>query len=371
MTIEYFKSQFYQGFERIHLNNSGLAPISAPARDRILYWGNRFYNEGFYTDLDYVNDVKKSRENLSKLIGCEDSEIAFFQSTASAVSQLAMQFPLEPGDEVIMWTEEYGSHLYPWQEACKRKEANLVLVNSDENLATPYMKLVEKITPKTKIIAVSWVQFLTGAKTDLSSLGKVTKEKGIFLFVDIIQGLGLHPFHMKDLNVDAVASGSHKWLFSPVGVGFLALDQKHIGKIKPHNVGSYTFGTCDDPTSLECIPKLDALKFEAGSKQVLEITALGASVALLNQTKIETIEKETLKLAYKLREGLEKKNYKVHSPYELENHQTAIVNFIPKNNTIDALKSLPCNYAIRGPGVRLSPAAFTTEDVIERVLKVL
>ena len=366
--IEKFKSSFTNNASRIHLNNGGLAPISVQARDKIKYWAERFYEEGFYTDHDYVQDVLHSRTSLARLIGCDHSEIAFFQSTAGAVSQFAMQFPLSPGDEVITWAEEYGSHLFPWQEACKRKQANLITVKSLDNLATPYELLVEKITSKTKVIAVSWVQFLTGAKTDLEALGKITREKNIFLFVDIIQGLGLHPFDMKKLKVDAVAGGSHKWLFSPVGVGYLALDQRHMHLIKPHNIGSYTFGTCDDPTDSVCAPKLDALKFEAGSKQVLEITALGASVDLIISTGVSAIEKETLGLATLLRTGLEKKSYIVHSPYELHNHQSAMVNFIPKAETVEQLKGLPCNFAVRGPGIRLSPAGFTTTEDIQRVL---
>jgi selenocysteine lyase/cysteine desulfurase len=119
------------------------------------------------------------------------------------------------------------------------------------------------------------------------------------------------------------------------------------------------------------MPKLDALKFEAGSKQVLEITALGASIDLILKTGVSAIEKETLRLATKLRVGLEAKGYKVHSPYEVTNHQSAMVNFIPKDQTIEALKSIPCNFAIRGPGVRLTPAAFVSDLTIERVLKVL
>ena len=371
MMINKFKEAFSQKSKLIHMNNAGLAPINKYARDRVHYWNDRFYEEGFFTDLDYVADVKMSRVHLSQLIGCDSSEIAYFQSTAGAVSQLAMQYPLEEGDEVITWAEEYGSHLFPWQDACKRKKAKLVLVKSGENLSTPYERLVEAITPKTKIIAVSWVQFLTGARTDIEALGKITREKNIFLFVHIIQGLGLHPFDMKKWGVDAVAGGCHKWLFSPIGVGYLALDQKHMHKIKPHNVGAYTFGTCDDPTDSVCEPKLDALKFEAGSKQVLEITALGASVKFINEIGVSNIEKETLRLATLLRAGIEQKGYKVHSPYELNNHMTPIVNFIPNHNTIESLRSINCNFALRGPGVRLSPAAFTTDALIEKVLSVL
>ena len=363
--LENYKADFYREGNRLHLNNAGLAPISRSARNKIHYWGERFYQEGFYTDLDYMEDVDFSRTVLSKLIGCEQQEIAFFQSTASAISQLCFQFPLAGKDEIITWDQEYASNLYPWQEACKRAGAQLIIVPSEKNLTTPVDKIIEKISPRTKVIAISWVQFLTGAMTDIKSLAKITQEKNIFLFVDIMQGLGLHSFKMKEWGVDAVAGGSHKWLTSPVGVGFLALDMKHMNKIKPHNVGAYTFGTCDDPTDLECIPKRDALKFEAGSKQVLEITALGASIDLILKTTIPVIEKEVLRLSKMLQTGLLKQGFEVHY------NNSSIVNFIPKNDSTNRLKSIPCNYALRGPGIRLSPHAFNTDQDIEKVLNAL
>lgn len=364
-TLENYKKSFTHNPARIHLNNAGLAPISRPARDKILYWGNRFYEEGFYTDHDYMADVLHARTSLAKLIGCEHNEIAFFQSTASAISQLCFHFPLSPGDEVLTWDQEYASNLYPWQEACKRAGAKYILVESEKDLTTPVEKIIEKITDKTKVIALSWVQFLTGAKTDIKALSKITKEKNIFLFVDIMQGLGLHPFNMKEWGVDAVAGGSHKWLTSPVGVGFLALDLKHMGKIKPHNVGAYTFGTCDDPTDLFCEPKRDALKFEAGSKQVLEITALGASVDLILATGVHIIEKEVLRLSKKLCDGFRQKGFEVYY------NNSSIVNFLPKPDSAQKLRNIPCNFAIRGPGIRLSPHAFNSEEEIGRVLAIL
>lgn len=371
MSLEKFKASFYDEKEKIHMNNAGLAPISKMAKDKILYWGERFYKEGFFTDQDYMDDISHARKSLAKIINCEHWEVAFFQSTSGGISQLALEFPLEENDEVIMWAEEYGSNLYPWQEACKRKKAKLILVPFAPDLKTPYELLIEKITKKTKVIAISWVQFLTGAKTDLENLGKWTKEKNIFLFVDVMQGLGLHPFDMKKWGVDALAGGSHKWLFSPVGVGFLAIDQKHIGKIKPHNVGAYTFGSCDDPTTLECIPKRDATKYEAGSKQVLEITALGASIDLILATGVSVIEQETLRLAKILRKGLEEKKYLIHSPFLLREHSSAIVNFIPKEESANALFKISCSFAKRGPGIRLSPGAFINDNSIEKILSVL
>ena len=363
--LESYKKEFYRENKLIHLNNAGLSPISKSARDKINYWSERFYQEGFYTDKNYMDDVQHSRNSLACLIGCHSEEIAFFQSTAGAISQLCFHFPLSAGDEVITWDQEYASNLYPWQESCKRSGAQLIIVESGEELSTPVEKIIGKINSKTKVVAISWVQFLTGSVTDIKKLSSVTKEKNIFLFVDVMQGLGLHPFNMKDWGVDAVAGGSHKWLTSPVGVGFLALDSKYINIIKPHNIGAYTFGTCDDPTDLTCIPKKNALKFEAGSKQVLEITALGASVDLILKTSVILIEEEILKLSHTLNEGLKDLGYSTFY------NNGSIVNFIPSKDTEKKLLSLPCNFAKRGPGIRLSPHAFNSIRDIEQVIAVL
>lgn len=372
MSLENFKNSFFKDEKKIHLNNGGLSPISLQARDRIRYWADRFYEEGFYTDNDYMLDVYNTRRNLAKLLGCEKNEIAFFQSTASAISQLALEFPLHENDEVIMWEQEYGSNLYPWREACIRNKAKIIQVKQLENFDTPIELLVEKITDKTKVIAVSWVQFLTGAITDIKELAKITNEKGIFLFVDAIQAVGLFESKMNEWGVDAMAGGSHKWLYSPVGVGYLALNSKHFNKIKPHNYGANTYGTCDDPTTIVCMPtKSDALKFEGGSKQVLEITSMNASIELILSTGVSVIREETFRLSSMLRKGLINLGYSVHSPFNEDNHQSSFVNFIPKQKTIEILKSIKCNYAVRGPGIRLSPAAFNSDKEITIVLNAL
>ena len=197
--------------------------------------------------------------------------------------------------------------------------------------------------------------------------------KKYFLFVDVIQGLGIHPFDFKNWGVDAAAGGSHKWLTSPVGVGYLALKKEHLSHFKLLNVGSATYGTCDDPALLECIAKNDVSRFEAGSKQVLEITALGASCDLIHEVGIAIIEKEVLRLACKLREGLEDLGFQIHSPYALDSLITPMVNFSGKDmgKTKLQLAGHPVNFAMRGPGLRLSPHAFNTDDDIQMVLGLL
>ncbi|WP_409479159.1 aminotransferase class V-fold PLP-dependent enzyme [Pseudobdellovibrio sp. HCB154] len=376
-SLEAYKAQFNRN-ELVHLNNAGLQPITRAAREKIDYWSRRFWEEGYNTDKDYAADVANTRASLASMIGCEAGEVAFFSSTAGAISQVAFSCGLNPGDEVLMWDQEYGSHLYPWKAACDQVGANLVIVESEKNLATPMEKYLKAITAKTKVMAFSWVQFQAGSQMeDIKHVIETAKQNGIFVSVDIIQGFGLHPCEIWNWGADAVMGGSHKWLSSPVGVGYLALRKNHIAKFKPHVIGMYTYGTCDDPSDFACVPKRDALKFEPGSKQVLEIAAMGASIEVLQKTGIKNIETEALRLAKIFRQGLMNLGYEIVSPYQSEKiNSTPFINVKPRGSMTnkelsDKLNKEKIFHAVRGPGLRFTPNAFNTETDLEKALFVL
>lgn len=383
-----FKEQFYKS-SIVHLNNAGLQPISAPAQNKITYWAKRFYEEGFKTDSDYMADVKNTRVQLAKLIKCRSEEIAFFSSTAGAINQVAFSCGLQENDEVLMWDQEYSSHLYPWKAACDQAKAKLVLVESEHNLATPTEKYKAQINPKTKVLALSWVQFQSGAMmAELKELIRFAKAKNIYVFIDVMQGLGFLDFDLWSEGVDAVMGGSHKWLVSPVGVGFLAIKNELSLKFKPRVIGAYTYGTCDDPSDFECEPKRDASKFEPGSKQVLEITALGASLELLHEVGLSTIREEAFRLREFLKKHIQDLNFEIVEPVFNEQiiHQSQFVNFkfsaLQLKNLnltqVEALKKLSVYlnsknilHALRGPGLRFTTQAFNTDEEIIFVARAL
>lgn len=372
--LHFFQSRFARAPHLTHLNNAGLAPISIDARDKIQYWAQRFYEEGFWTDTDYMADVASARVALATLIGCQKDEIAWFQSAAGGINQFAFGIQLQPGDEVVMWDQEYSSHLYPWKEACDSSLAILKVLKSEDNLETPTEKYIASLSEKTKVAAFSWVQFSSGARMDVEEVIKECKRRGIIVFVDIAQGLGIHPCDIWKWGADAVAGGSHKWLVSAVGVGYLAIRKELALRMKPRFIGAYTYGTCDDPSDFACEPKRDATKFEPGSKQVLEITALGASCRMISETGVHIIEEEACRLAELLRQGLAAKGYQILNSFV--GKRSPIVNYLPPQGTsLDEvalrLTQNKINYAKRGGGIRMSPHAFNTDQEIQTVLDLL
>lgn len=358
----------------VQLNNAGLQPITASARDKIHYWAERFYTDGFACDADYMADVARTRQQVANLIGCTSAEIAFFTSTAAAISQVAFKIGLTDQDEVLMWDQEFSSHLYPWKSACDHSGAKLNLISSVDFYKTPTEKMIQAITPKTKVICFSWVQFISGERmTGVYELIRIAKSKNIYVFVDTIQGLGFYDFDLWKTGIDGVMSGAHKWLRAPVGAGFLALRQHLIHQIKPHTIGSGTYGTCDDPSSLECAPKLDASKYEPGSKQVLEITALGASVEEITHYGLSKIRTQTFELTQALKTQLgEIPHLHIYNSDVLD---SAFVNLISNQFDLKQLSQHLKNYhilhAVRGNSIRLTPQYYNTMEDINYTLNVL
>jgi selenocysteine lyase/cysteine desulfurase len=375
LSLSDFKSAFSQYKGLTHLNNAGLCPFSRPAFETATHWLNRLYLEGMHANDDYLEALFKSRSTFGKLLGCSADQIAFFQSTSGAISQVAFGMDLKPQDEILMWEGEYSSNFYPWQEAARRSGAKVVQVALGPNFSTPVESLVSQITSRTKVIAISWVQFTHGSITDLQALMDCVRGRNIWTVVDAIQGVGIHPLEMDKLGIDAVCLGSHKWLAGPVGVGILALRKERISSLTPLMIGAHTYGTCEDPISLDCQLKTEADRFESGSRQVIDILALEASVKLILETGVPVIRREAERLSDKLREGLRAKGFTISCPNSGP-HPGAIVNFTPSPlgpqtsaQLAETLKRAQISFALRGQGIRLSPHAFNSDEDIERVLE--
>jgi selenocysteine lyase/cysteine desulfurase len=382
-TITFFRNQFTSSscreFDLVHLNNAGQTPICQPALGTIEKWARRFYEEGAHVYPALVKEMTVARAEIAAFLGCHAEEIAFFQSAAGAISQVAFGFDFKPGDEIIVWEQEYPTNLYPWNEAARRSGARLVVAKTELDFSTPVATLARLITPRTRLIASSWVQFRTGAILDLEALNVLARPKGIFTCIDIIQGAGLLPFDFNASGIDAACGGSHKWMTGAHGAGFLALRQEHLERLTPLMFGAATITTQDYTADLSAQPRPDGQRFEPGGKAFLEILALASAAKLISQTGIARVAQEAEWLARNLVHGLREHGYLINSPHGPSHFRGAIVNFKPgPNSPLQSLSEIEkrlsdnrISFGLRPPGVRLSPHAFNSIEEIEKVLKIL
>lgn len=369
MKISEFKSHFFYSKDRCNLNNAGQALIPDVNQKVARQWLDRFYQEGAACAMEGWGQTEIVRTELAKFLGAHPNELAYFQTTASALSQAAFGIPLKKDDEILTWDQEYPSNFYPWRVAAQNSGAKVVQMKS-AGWQTPIETVLGSINSKTKVIAVSWVQYVAGAVSDLAAIANAVKGKNIWLVADIIQGAGVRPFNFKESGFDIVCGGSHKWLCSSYGGGFMLIKHDRLLELKPIEVGAMTYGDPDTVKSFSIEPKLTPHRFEPGSKAMIEINAMGATLELFSRCGMESIYQEACRLADRLRDGIKTMNG------ELFCSTGPIVNFKLKdvewqNRFESRLKNANVAYAKRGPGIRMSPHAYNRDEEIDLVLNLM
>ena len=99
--------------------------------------------------------LKKSRESLSLLLGCDQDEVLFFQNPTTAISNIIYNLDLNPGDEVLMTDHEYGALVRAWNAWGEKAKAHIKYANITLPLESKdkfFEDISSKISSKTKIL---------------------------------------------------------------------------------------------------------------------------------------------------------------------------------------------------------------------------
>jgi len=217
---------------------------------------------------------------------------------------VAQGFPWRSGDEVLVPLGEFPSNFYPW----KALESRNVLLREaplweghkagasfwdtlpPAAVDEPEARLIDALSPRTRVLAVSWVRFQDGLKLDLAKLGSACRRRGIHLVVDGIQGAGTHVPNL--YGVSAFSTSGHKGLLAPQGQGFLWTDPLFRRLLAPTG----TWLSVEDGTNQER-PGTDfqrhwledGRRFEPGGPNVMACAGLLESMRTLHLVGIAAI----------------------------------------------------------------------------------
>jgi selenocysteine lyase/cysteine desulfurase len=355
------------GTEQLHLNNAGVSPMTRRARDA----GARLLDgmlQGSLGIPSLLKETEAARATFGRLLGCPKDDVAFFQTCASAISQVALGFPFKKDNEIVLVDQEYPSNAYPWYRAAERAGARVVVVRSGADYRVDVNDVVAAITSKTRVVAVSWVQYSTGASVDLRVLADAAHARGAWLVVDAIQGIGVVPFDLSSSGADAVCGGTQKWLLGPVGHGFLALAPGRAGELQPLLHGAMTYGTADDVVDPKKPPRMDPRRFEPGTPYSLGAVPAAASIELLLGIGLSRVHEEALRVSELVVKGGRDRGLEVR--HDDGPARSPIVTLLPRHQPakkiVDEMRARGCSLAPRGGGVRVSPHAHNGPQHIER-----
>ncbi len=356
----------------VYFNHAAVAPLPLRSVKRVEDFLREYAAKGCLDYPEWMVYQERVRGLAARLVGGDESEIAFVKNTSTGISIIAQGLVWRTGDNIIIPETEFPANAYPWFNLWdKGVEVRMVRERGGRYRVEDFESLVDG---RTRLISVSWVEFATGFRNDLAAIGDLCRERGIHFCVDAIQGLGVLWMDVEEYKIDFLAADGHKWLLAPEGIGILYVSRRVAGELRPLFVG---WNSVEDPS--DYLPyhfdrlRKDARKFEEGSPNLLGTFALGSSLELLLEVGIEKVEERVIALTDLLVDGLVERGCSVLSPRG-EGEKSGIVVFsscVDDNSVFNRLMEDGVFCALRGGGIRLSPHLYNTEEEVYRFFDIL
>jgi selenocysteine lyase/cysteine desulfurase len=356
-----------------YLNHAAVAPwpkrtVEAVARfaEENGTSGSRYYSRWLETE-------QLLRQQLQALIAADSrDEIALLKSTSEALSVVAYGLDWTAGDQVVISSQEFPSNRIVW-ESLRPFGVEVIEVDLDSSV-NPEQQMIDAITPRTRLLSVSSVQYASGLALDLQSIGAACRQRDVAFCVDAIQGLGVKPFDVQTCQADFVMADGHKWMLGPEGLALFYCRKEWLDRLTLRQYGWHMVEAMGDYDRRDWRPADAARRFECGSPNMLGIHALQASLSLLLEVGIQNIFNNVSgKISYLIDKIT--MNGGIILSEDVPQRRAGIVTFRFEGEDIDArYRHLQRNgviCALRGGGIRFSPHFYTSEKTLQRALSVL
>ena len=219
--------------------------------------------------------------------GSED-EIVMNSGTTEGINMVAYGWAMprmEAGDEIILSVMEHHANIVPWHFLRERQGVKLVWVDVDETGALSPEKVLDAITPRTKLIAVTHVSNVLGTKVDIKAICAGAHAQGVPVMVDGSQAAVHMPVDVQDLDCDFYAITGHK-LYGPSGSGAIYVKQARMDEMRPFIGGGDMIREVHKD---EIIWNDPPMKFEAGTPGIVQQIGLGVALEYMMALGMENI----------------------------------------------------------------------------------
>jgi L-cysteine/cystine lyase len=310
--------------------------------------GDRAYFEG-----RVLARLDELRRRVAPLLGCDIAELALTDSTTAGVNIVLSMLELGPGDEVLTSDEEHPGILTPLAAGRARRGFDVRVV--------PFAEIPGAVGPRTKLVAVSHVSWVTGQVLDAAAVDAP-------LLLDGAQGLGALPVDVKALGCDFYAASGQKWLCGPLGLGYLYVRKARIGELIPAWAG---YGSLEDAERpLDLVLHDDARRFDAGLVAPHQAVWALEALDVLTAPGIEAVHERALRLAAGLAADMAGRGLEM-----APRGRSTLVSWRSPDPEADVAalreRDVIVRYVPGRPYVRASVGAWSSEEELERLLSLV
>ncbi|MNJ32669.1 Cysteine desulfurase [compost metagenome] len=331
---------------------------------------------------DLVEDVRMAcvrseksyevgRSLAAKLVWSTPERIAYIQNTSHGMSLVALGVDWKKGDNLVIPAMEFPSNYLCWMQLVE-KGVEIRKVDAVEGRLQAE-DFARHIDSRTRVVAVSHVQFYSGYKVDLACIAVACSAFDALLVVDGTQSIGAMTLDVAASGVDVLVVSGHKWLMGPRGIGFMSFSERAFTRITPRIVG---WLSVEEPfafkRTLTLLP--DARRFEAGTENGVGIAGLAERLRQIDELGAQRIEDRVLDLNQRLLLRSQDAGLEIVHPFE--RHERSGICLIRKPGVnaealLRALETQRICASLRNGAIRLSPHYFNTHAEIENIVATL
>ncbi|WP_424943112.1 cysteine desulfurase [Aliiroseovarius crassostreae] len=252
--------------------------------------------------LHYLSNLSTERYEAVRAIvqrflnAQHEDEIIFNSGTTEGINMISYAWAaprMNAGDEIILSTMEHHANIVPWHLLRERQGVVLKWVDPEHDGALDPQKVLDAITDKTRLIALTQCSNVLGTVVDIKAICQGARDKGVPVLVDGSQGAVHMPVDVQDMGCDFYAITGHK-LYGPSGSGAIYVRRERADEMQPFMGG----GDMIDEVAKDHVTYANApLKFEAGTPGIVQTIGLGAALDYLMDLGMENIAAHEADLA--------------------------------------------------------------------------
>lgn len=362
------RNEFPVNKRLLYLDSAHQTPLAACVRAAL----HDFLMEGHETAGPkpvWLRRAEQTRERVATLFNAKPGEIAFTKNTSEGLNIAANAVPLKAGDNVILIEGDHPNNAYAWLNL-RRKGVEIRFARLDgEHEIANAETFAPLIDARTRVITLSHITFHAGQRHDVASIGRLCRDRGIYLVVDAMQSVGVVPVDVQALNVSVLAAGMHKGLLVPQGLGVLYV-REGLDELQPtylamssmaHPPADYIARPDDMAT------RSDAARFETGNLNLPDIQALNAALDLIEGVGVKNIEQHVQALGERLIDHLDRLGVRLVGPRDRQDRAHIYVLALPAAEWAEYFAQHQVRVSPERDGIRVSFGLFNTVEDVDRL----
>jgi selenocysteine lyase/cysteine desulfurase len=317
----------------------------------------------------WVELAGAARSRFARLLHASTDEIAVTTSVSAGVSSLLSGLRHPDGRNKIVISDFEFPTIGQIVHAQELLGAKVKHVPASADVTIPLDRLAESIDEETALVAITYVCFRNGSKTDVKAVIDLAHEAGALVLLDSFQAVGAIPIDVRDLGVDFVAGGTLKYLLGSAGLAFLYCRADLLPQITPTQTGWFADEDIFQMDIYDYSPSATATKFESGTPPIPNIYAGIAGMDLMDEIGIAETEQHVAGLTDQLIEGLDRIGARMVTPRDPARRGPMIAVATTDEKTLvaaladDAILTSP-----RDGSIRLSWHCYNSAEDVEAVV---